>query len=369
MSTFVLIHGSTQNASCWDRVRPILGEQGHHSIAVELPHDRADLTASGFAELIVEAMRDAPHDCVVVAHSASGIFLPRIAAMRPVQSLVYLAAVIPEPGCNVIEQFEKDRSMLFPDWVSAGAQWSDPAKWHDLAEKFLFHDVLLSEREWAHSTIRPMRLDAAFRETFTGESFAPVRSVCAVANRDRTINPEWQRRVWLEKGPAIMPLLGTGHCPHVASPLETVMSIRVATNPERHDQIVQGMQNQRCQARAPQPYDGIVDYETFMRLDGNRRLMMFNAISAENRADLVRTHFHRWLMANRSTLSAAQIEALEEQLPIIQPGLYQQPKDAELERRSAEMLDRLYSLFPRDHPMWRWPMIGSQCIPEKKPDP
>ena len=364
MSTFVLIHGSTQNGSCWDRVRPILAGEGHDSIVVDLPHDRPDLTATGFARLIVDAMRDAPPDSVVVAHSASGIFLPRVAAMRPVQSLVYLAAVIPEPGLNVIQQFEKDHSMLLPDWVAAGAQWSDPSRWRELADRFLFHDVLLTEREWAHSTIRPMRLDAAFREPFEGQSFAPVRSLCAVAIHDKTINPEWQKQVWFKNGPALMPMMGTGHCPHIASPLETVTSIRVAASPERFDRIIERMRNQRCEAMPVDPYDGPMDYETFMHLEWRDRLAMFNAVSAETRADLVRTHFRRWLDANRASLSAAQTEALEEQFDIVRPELYQRPRDESLKKRANEMLDRLYTLFPRDHPMWRQSNIRADFIPD-----
>ncbi len=34
-SSIVLIHGSTQNAACWDLVRPYLSAGGHQTITVE----------------------------------------------------------------------------------------------------------------------------------------------------------------------------------------------------------------------------------------------------------------------------------------------------------------------------------------------
>ena len=76
----VLIHGSTQSASCWDRVRPHLGE----AMTIELPANHPDATATDFARIAVDQMRDAPDDCIVVGHSAAGSFLPHIAQLRPV---------------------------------------------------------------------------------------------------------------------------------------------------------------------------------------------------------------------------------------------------------------------------------------------
>jgi hypothetical protein len=105
-----------------------------------------------------------------------------------------------------------------------------------------------------------------------------------------------------------------------------------------------------------------------MHLDRGERLKMFNAISAQNKADLVRTHFRRWRDANRASLNAAQLEALGDQLDIIRTELYQQPRDEHLKRRADEMLDRLYSLFPRDHPMWRSSNIRADYIPESESD-
>ena len=43
-------------------------------------------------------------DVVVVAHSASGMFLPLVAAGRRIGRMVFLAAVIPKLGTSLLEQ-------------------------------------------------------------------------------------------------------------------------------------------------------------------------------------------------------------------------------------------------------------------------
>ena len=101
------------------------------------PADRPDASATDFAHIAVDQIRSVSGDCVVVAHSASGILLPRIARLRPVAALIYLAAVIPVPGLSVMDQFAASPDMFDPEWVRAGPRWSDPANWRELAEATL----------------------------------------------------------------------------------------------------------------------------------------------------------------------------------------------------------------------------------------
>jgi hypothetical protein len=134
--------------------------------------------------------------------------------------------MIPAPGVSVLDQLQRTPDMLSADWIRAGSRWSDPVNWRELADRFLFHDVAPPILEWAHSTIRPMRLDGAAREPLASSSIAPVRSLCVVCSGDRTINPDWQQRVWRQRAPnGLMKVLDAGHCPHVSMPRETAGEI------------------------------------------------------------------------------------------------------------------------------------------------
>jgi hypothetical protein len=54
-----------------------------------------------------------------------GVFLPLVAQVRDCALLVFLAAVIPEPGKSVRDQFAEDPGMFSRDWIEAGPRWFD----------------------------------------------------------------------------------------------------------------------------------------------------------------------------------------------------------------------------------------------------
>src|ERR1700674_5614876 len=95
----VLVHGAWHDSGVWDELREILDRRGHRSLAVDLPIENVAVDASGYAEVIAAAAADlGPEPPVVVGHSMSGIAISLVPGLTPVRRLVYLAALIPEPG-------------------------------------------------------------------------------------------------------------------------------------------------------------------------------------------------------------------------------------------------------------------------------
>ena len=104
MSLFCLVHGSTQNASGWDLLVPALEQFGHDTVRMDLPTNEPEASATRYAEAIAAAIPADRGDVVVVAHSASGLFLPLVPGKCRVQRLVFLAAVIPQIGRSLLDQ-------------------------------------------------------------------------------------------------------------------------------------------------------------------------------------------------------------------------------------------------------------------------
>lgn len=104
MSLFCLVHGSTQNASCWDLLIPKLEQHGHDTVRMNLPTNEPEASATRYADVIAEAIPADRGDTVVVAHSASGLFLPLVPGKRRIRRLVFLAAVIPRLGKSLLDQ-------------------------------------------------------------------------------------------------------------------------------------------------------------------------------------------------------------------------------------------------------------------------
>src|SRR5580700_7442931 len=99
--SFVLVHGAWHDARAWDLLRHVLDERGCRSTAVDLPIEDVAVDASGYARAIAAAAArfgvgsEAP---VLVGHSMAGIAIPLVPAIAPVGHLVFLGALIPEPG-------------------------------------------------------------------------------------------------------------------------------------------------------------------------------------------------------------------------------------------------------------------------------
>ena len=332
MSDVVLIHGSMQNASSWDLVRAELVNVPvqHEVIAPELPADRPEWSASDFARFVADQI---PDDATIVAHSASGILLPRIAQMRRVRSLVYLAAIIPEPGRSAVEQID----------------WREPSD----ADEFLFHDVVMSQRPFAHSTLRPMRIDGMLRERCDVESIAPVPSLCVVSSWDRMLDPGGQERAWLAHGAGMFRQMQAGHCPHIASPRHVASDIYLATNAERLAEFARHERDWTLRGRpVPMRYTGEpaphTDYDTFLATPCPDRQKLFFAMTPENKAEMVRSQAQHWFDANRARLTPEQVALMNEAIDWIVPSRYDEAKRGGDDRDLLEkLMGRMFAHFTR----------------------
>jgi pimeloyl-ACP methyl ester carboxylesterase len=218
MAAFVLIHGSGQNARCWAELSRRLEADGHVVAAPELPKQAPEWTLLDFAGEIARSI--ASPDTVVVAHSFSGVFLPAVARARDCAALVFLAAVIPEEGKSVRQQYAEDPGMFAREWILAGPRWFDPAERESLAREFLFHDCDPGALPAAVRTLDLFDTRHLVTEPapFPAPSGVPVASI--VATGDRTLTADWGRRM-TRRVLGCEPIeIEAGHCPHTSRPDE-----------------------------------------------------------------------------------------------------------------------------------------------------
>ncbi|MFO1076854.1 MAG: alpha/beta hydrolase [Planctomycetota bacterium] len=229
MADFVLVHGSGQNAASWHRVAALLRARGHTVATPELPKGSPPRAPAEHAAAVAGAM---PGDAaIVVAHSLCGALLPFVAQLRPCRARVYLAAVIPEPGKSVREQYAADATMFDPEWIASGAKWFDPAARDELARRFLFHDCDAATLPWAMTTLAT--IDPALVVTTPsprrGGSDAAMDTVI-VATRDRTLRPDWIARRSREAFGVEAVAIDAGHCPHVSRPDAVAAALAAVAN-------------------------------------------------------------------------------------------------------------------------------------------
>jgi pimeloyl-ACP methyl ester carboxylesterase len=213
MSLYCLVHGSTQNTSGWDLLTPELARLGQESIRVALPTDCPDASATVYADTIARALPS--DDAIVVAHSASGAFLPLVPSRHKIGRMVFLGAIVPKPGASIVGQIQADSSIMNPAWIG-----KDPTKDETIAREFLFHDCTEDVCRWALTTRSLMFAKQAMIEVCPLKEWPDAPSSYIVCGQDRTIQPQWQRRVAREFLRVEPVEINAGHCPHVSRPAE-----------------------------------------------------------------------------------------------------------------------------------------------------
>ena len=88
-----------------------------------------------------------------------------------------------------------------------------------------------------------------------------------------------------------------------------------------------------------------IEYDSFRAKSWPERISIFNAISAEERAELVRTHVSRWLSLHRHELTDEQIAIVEENIAYISSALYELPRDEALVSRYLDLAKRTATLL------------------------
>ena len=251
MTVYGLVHGAWHGAWCWELLIPELAARGHRAVAVHLPaedpaagaaeysaaviaaldssgeaaplHREAVRSRTGAAPLHREAVqrRSRGEDIVLVGHSLGGLTVPLVAAARPVRHVVYLAALLPDPGRSVDEQAAAgDRQtrrglgrgqVVHPDGSSS---WRP-----DAAASTLFPD---SPPEVARAATARLRRQhwTPTREITPLRAWPDVPSTYVLCANDLVIDPDWASRAAAQRlgvDPIVLP---GDHAPFLARPAE-----------------------------------------------------------------------------------------------------------------------------------------------------
>ena len=213
---YVLLHGTAQSSTGWERLVGALASRGHRALPVDFPVDRPDLRAADYAGIAADQVGGVADRPVVVAHSGAGLLLPAVADRLGAGHLVWLAAAVPDfdGGSSFAEQIERSGSELaHEEWRLYGRQATeDPV----VAAYFGFHDCDLPTVQWALTTMRLFYPAAVYAEHPLARPERP--STYVLPRQDRTLRPEWMGKVARARLGVEPVEIDGGHFPHVSRP-------------------------------------------------------------------------------------------------------------------------------------------------------
>ena len=211
MTTFALVHGAWGSGWHWGSIPDRLRAAGHEAVAPDLPCDDPDATFEDYAQLVLRALGDAD-DVVVAGFSLGGLTAARVAVARPVRALVYVAAIVPERGATLMEQFRDPlmhREYLEGvERIERGSRWVDFDVYRRVAYDDDAPEEVVRER---FERLRP-QLNTPYLRPFDAD-LPPARYV--TCTRDRLMNNDhWRTAV------EVTDELDCGHSPMVSRPAE-----------------------------------------------------------------------------------------------------------------------------------------------------
>jgi pimeloyl-ACP methyl ester carboxylesterase len=97
MATYVLIPGAGGSAWNWHRLLPELQQQGHDAVVVNLPAGDDSAGLAEYVDAVIDAVRDR-RDLILVTQSLAGFTAPLVCERLPIDLLILLNAMVPNPG-------------------------------------------------------------------------------------------------------------------------------------------------------------------------------------------------------------------------------------------------------------------------------
>jgi pimeloyl-ACP methyl ester carboxylesterase len=213
MALVVLVHGAFGTPAELAPVEPSLHQAGHDVVIVDLPCTDPDASLSDYAAAVIAALGPPERDreTVVVGHSFGGATIGLVRERRPDVALVYVAAVVLEPGQSLLELLLGADPFYDPDhgdpWEGFEGLIVDAAP--GLCRFDL--DVMVAavpedEREGFRAVMEATQREqgvAPLREGWPGSSLPSGRVSYVLTTRDTMIEPELQRSMATAVGAAV----------------------------------------------------------------------------------------------------------------------------------------------------------------------
>lgn len=222
----VLVHGAFVDASGWREVHDRLTNNGYEVLVVQNP----TITLEGDVTITQQAIAKAKHPVILVGHSYGGSVITEAGNDPKVQSLVYLAAFVPDAGESVAKLAENSvpgepQAPLLPP--EDGFLIVDPAKF----PAAFAADVDSGTTAFMATAQVPWGLKAV-GGVITSAAWKAKPSYYMVASQDLMVPPTAQRRM-AQRAKATTQEIESSHAVMMSHPDEVAAFIERADGSSR----------------------------------------------------------------------------------------------------------------------------------------
>ncbi len=209
---FVLIPGAGGAAEYWERAVPLLEKAGHRADAVALPGSDPKAGFSKYADLVVKAI-GRRKNVTLVAQSLGGFTAPLVCERVKVRELIFLNAMIPNPGETPGEWGENTGSSAAREKAAKAGRYSAEFS----IETYFLHDLPRGPREAVRDDPRT-EAEEIFGEACKFKRWPDVPIRVIAGEDDRLFPLEFQKKVARERLGKNVETLSGGHLVALSNP-------------------------------------------------------------------------------------------------------------------------------------------------------
>ena len=232
MPNYILVHGSAHGSWCWQRITPLLQQQGHTVTPVDLPgngHDDtplAQVTLDTYAQHLCRILDAHDNPSILVGHSLGGLSISRAAELRPhkIAVLVYLTALLLEANDTFVPTQSANPDQVRqaletrPGWNIADDLTYVTYK-PELAPHRFYNDCSPADTAWAQSMLVPQPVGPLISPlTITNANYGRVPRIYIECAQDNAVTPERAREMYTALPCAQIITMQTGHSPFLSAP-------------------------------------------------------------------------------------------------------------------------------------------------------
>lgn len=226
--TFVLVHGAFQDKSCWTTTKSILEQNGHKVLTPDLPGrngvglSQTPLTLINYKDVVIKTITQQPEPVILVGHSFAGFTISGVAEAIPnkIQSLVYLAAYIPNNGDSLQTLSSQDIWTKFNQENFVISKDFSTAEVLDRDQVLIFGndaDVSLQKKLKA-SMIKEPLAPASEKINLNGKPNVPIVYIQTL--RDNAVSTYFQAEMITRNRVDRVFQIDSGHAPYTTQPIQ-----------------------------------------------------------------------------------------------------------------------------------------------------
>jgi pimeloyl-ACP methyl ester carboxylesterase len=233
MTAVLLVHGAWHGAWCWEKVLPLLAEQGVGAKAIDLPGHGANarhgwgVGLDDYARAVASAARELGR-AHLVGHSMGGIVIAGAAEMAPeaVGGLTFLAAFLPRPGDSLLRLGAEDGGTLVPTIARTDALAGVSRVDAEGARSVFYGDCSDADVAWAQARLQPQPLRPLIDGArVTAGRFGSVPRFYIGCTQDKAVSHAFQQRMLARVPCRDVVTLETSHSPFMSAPAALAAAI------------------------------------------------------------------------------------------------------------------------------------------------